>query len=32
LYIETLDAMGISRSKLCTSLFPFLGIIPSTRA
>jgi hypothetical protein len=32
LYIETLNAMGISRSKLHTSIFPFLGIIPGMRA
>jgi hypothetical protein len=32
LYVETLDAMGISQSKLRTSLFPFLGIVPSMRA
>jgi hypothetical protein len=32
LYVETLNAMGISRSKLHTSIFPFLGIIPSMRA
>jgi hypothetical protein len=30
-YVETLDAMGISRSKLLASIFPFLGIIPSMR-
>jgi hypothetical protein len=31
-YVETLDAMGISWSKLRTSVFPFLGILPSMRA
>jgi hypothetical protein len=32
LYVETLDAMGISRSNLRTSVFPFLGIVPGMRA
>jgi hypothetical protein len=32
LYVETLDAMGISRSKLLASIFPFLGIIPGMMA
>jgi hypothetical protein len=32
LYVETFDAMGVSRSKLHTSIFPFLGIIPGMRA
>jgi hypothetical protein len=32
LYVETLDAMGISRSKLRAFIFPFLGIIPGMRA
>jgi hypothetical protein len=32
LYVETLDTMGILRSKLRTSVFPFLGIIPGLRA
>jgi hypothetical protein len=32
LYVETLDAMGIPRSKLRTSIFPFLGIVPGMRA
>jgi hypothetical protein len=32
LYVETFDAMGSSRSKLRTSIFPFLGIVPGMRA
>jgi hypothetical protein len=32
LYVEILNAMGISRSKLRTSIFPFLGIILGMRA
>jgi hypothetical protein len=32
LYVETFNAMGISWSKLRTSIFPFLGIVPSMRA
>jgi hypothetical protein len=32
LSVETLDGIGISRSKLCASVFPFLGIVPSMRA
>jgi hypothetical protein len=32
LYVETLNAMGMSRSKLHATIFPFLGIIPSMRA
>jgi hypothetical protein len=32
LYVETLDSMEISRSKLRTSIFPFLGIVPGLRA
>jgi hypothetical protein len=32
LYVETLDAMGILRSKLRTSIFPFLGVILGMRA
>ncbi|XP_025821654.1 uncharacterized protein LOC112897547 [Panicum hallii] len=32
LYVETLDAMDISQSKLCTSVFLFLGIVPGMRA
>jgi hypothetical protein len=32
LYVETLDTMGISRSKLHASISPFLGIIPGMRA
>jgi hypothetical protein len=32
LYINTLDAMGISRACLRTSLFPFYGILPGIKA
>jgi hypothetical protein len=32
LYVETFDTMGVSRSKLHTSIFPFIGIIPGMRA
>jgi hypothetical protein len=32
LYVETLDAMGIPRFKLRTSIFPFLGIVLGMRA
>jgi hypothetical protein len=32
LYVETFDAMGISRSKLHTSISPFLAIISGMRA
>jgi hypothetical protein len=32
LYVETLDAMSISRSNLRTSVFPFLGIVLGMRA
>jgi hypothetical protein len=32
LYVEILDAMGISRSKLRASVFPFLGIVAGMRA
>jgi hypothetical protein len=31
LYVETLDVMGISQSKLRASIFSFLGIIPGMR-
>jgi hypothetical protein len=31
LYVETFDAMGVSRSKLRTSIFPFLGIVLGMR-
>jgi hypothetical protein len=32
LYVETLNTMGIPPSKLRTSIFPFLGIVPGMRA
>lgn len=32
LYVETLDAMGVSWSKLLPSLFPFYGIVPGMKA
>ena len=32
LYIDTLEAMGIPRSCLWASLFPFYGILPGMKA